>query len=359
MINGKLVIDAVTHAFDARPELASQDAGYEYGLQIHTGIWAFQHQVLDDPFRVTRDEWFHRMSPDALESAMFLESPTDLAWYHSIPARGFWPDLSPAEVGLEVCRRRPTRMFMYGAISPLEGAKALDDLERQVEDWHIDGVKLYPVDFVNGRLHPWSMSDEELFYPVLERCRALGVKVIAVHKSIPMGNAPTGPFRPDDIESPAADFPDLNFEIVHGGFTFVEETAFQLARFPNIYVNLEATSGLLLHAPMRFARILGELLKWGDSRKIVWGTGATAIHPAPLVEAFEAFEMPDVLVQGEGFPSLTEEIRRDIFANNFVRLHNLDIAALTAAIDGDDISKALVEGFAPPWSGLRKPANHN
>ena len=73
----------------------------------------------------------------------------------------------------------------------------------------------------------------------------LGVKVVAVHKSIPMGNAPTAPFRPDDIESPAADFPDLNFEIVHGGFTFVEETAFQLARFPNIYVNLEATYGPL------------------------------------------------------------------------------------------------------------------
>ncbi len=139
----------------------------------------------------------------------------------------------------------------------------------------------------------------------------------------------------------------------------MEETAFQLARFPNIYVNLEATSGLLLHAPMRFARIIGELLKWGDSKKIVWGTGATAIHPAPLVEAFEAFEMPDALVQGEGFPAMTEEIRRDIFANNFVRLHNLDIAALTAAIDSDEISKALVEGFAPPWSGLRKTANHN
>jgi uncharacterized protein len=355
MINGKLVIDAVTHAFDARPELADESTGYQYGLRIHEGIWAFQYSVLDDPFRVTREEWFHRMPSEALESALFLESPTDLAWYHSIPARGFWPDLSPAEVGLEVHMRHPNRMFMYGAVSPLEGAKALEDLERQVTEWQIDGVKLYPVDFVEGKLHPWSMSDEELFYPLLERCRQLGVKVVAVHKSIPMGNAPTAPFRPDDIESPAADFPDLNFEIVHGGFTFVEETAFQLARFPNIYVNLEATTGLLLHAPARFARIMGELLKWGDSKKIVWGTGATAIHPAPLVEAFEAFQMPDDLVKGEGYPPITEEMRRDIFANNFIQLHGLDIETLIAGIDGDEFSKAIADGLAPPWSGLRSP----
>ncbi len=109
MLNGKLVIDAVTHAFDARPELASQDAGYQYGLQIHTGIWSFQYQVLDDPFRVTRDEWFHRMSPDALESAMFFESPTDLAWYHSIPARGSGPTCPP-----------PTWAWRYAGVVPPE-----------------------------------------------------------------------------------------------------------------------------------------------------------------------------------------------------------------------------------------------
>jgi len=27
-------------------------------------------------------------------------------------------------------------------------------------------------------------------------------------------------------------FPELNFEIVHGGMAFLEETAWQIARFP-------------------------------------------------------------------------------------------------------------------------------
>jgi hypothetical protein len=355
LINGKLVIDAVTHAFDARPELASGSPAYRYGMMIHEGTFEFQHFAFDDPFRLTREEFFQRMPAEALESALFLESPTDLAWFHSIPAWGIWPDLSPASVGLEIRDRHPARMRMYGAVSPLEGMKAIEDLERQVEEWHITGVKLYPVDFVDGKLRPWAMNDERVLYPLLERCRDLGVKVVAVHKAVPLGDAPTQAFRPDDVDYPAHDFPELNFEIVHGGFAFVEETAFQLARFENIYVNLEATTGLLLRSPARFARIIGELLVWGGPAKIVWGTGTAVCHPAPLIEAFENFQLPDELVQGFGYPQLTEATKRDIFASNFIRMHDLDAETLTAAIKGDEISKELQAGMVEPWRALRKP----
>jgi hypothetical protein len=47
-----------------------------------------------------------------------------------------------------------------------------------------------------------------------------------------------------DIDAAAAAFPALQFEVVHGGFAFIEETAFQLARFANVWVNLETTSNL-------------------------------------------------------------------------------------------------------------------
>src|SRR5262245_27683779 len=113
MIGGKFVIDAVTHAFDARPELAAGSPGYAYGMMIHDGTFAFQHAVVPDPYRLLRDEYFQRMSSEALESALFLESATDLAWFHSIPAWGIWPDLSPAAIGLEIRSRHPNRMFMY------------------------------------------------------------------------------------------------------------------------------------------------------------------------------------------------------------------------------------------------------
>jgi uncharacterized protein len=356
MINGKFVIDAVTHAFDARPELADGSPGYAYGMFIHDGTFEFQYSILPDPYRLVRDEYFRRMPSEALESALFLESPTDLAWFHTIPAWGIWPDLSPAAVGLEICKRHPNRMFMYGAVSPLEGGKALEDLERQVEEWKVTGVKLYPADFIDGKLRPWYMTEEDILYPILERCRQLGVRVVAVHKAVPLGNAPTEVFRTTDVEHAARDFPDLNFEIVHGGFAFLEETAWQVARFENIYANLEATTSLLAHSPGRFGRILGELLLWGGARRGIWGTGATAIHPAPLVEAFDAFQFSEASMLPEGYPALSDEIKQDFLARNFVRMHSLDLDELAAGIKDDEFARATADGQAEPWSALRAPA---
>jgi predicted TIM-barrel fold metal-dependent hydrolase len=45
----------------------------------------------------------------------------------------------------------------------------------------------------------------------------------------------------DDIEI-AGMFPQVNFEVLHPGFAFVEETAWLFARYPNVYVNLEWTA---------------------------------------------------------------------------------------------------------------------
>lgn len=41
----------------------------------------------------------------------------------------------------------------------------------------------------------------------------------------------------DDIGGAADAFPELNFEIVHGGMAFLDETGMQLSLFPNVYVN--------------------------------------------------------------------------------------------------------------------------
>ena len=42
------------------------------------------------------------------------------------------------------------------------------------------------------------------------------------------------------------EFPDLTFEIVHGGMAFNEETAWLLGRFPNVWVNLETLNIVLV-----------------------------------------------------------------------------------------------------------------
>ena len=61
-------------------------------------------------------------------------------------------------------------------------------------------------------------------------------------------------YRMDDIDAAADAFPGLAFEVVHGGMAFVEETARQLARYPNVYVNLEVTASLSMSAPAQFTQ---------------------------------------------------------------------------------------------------------
>jgi predicted TIM-barrel fold metal-dependent hydrolase len=74
------------------------------------------------------------------------------------------------------------------------------------------------------------MDDPEIAFPLFERALYLGLKAVAIHKAIPLGPVPMDHYRMDDIDAAAAAFPDLQFEIVHGGFAFIEETAFQLVQ---------------------------------------------------------------------------------------------------------------------------------
>ena len=256
---------------------------------------------------------------------------------------------------MEIRDRYPGRVFLYAAVSPLEGTKALEDLERQVDEWEVIGVKLYPIDIIDGKLRPMLMSDEQVAYPIFEKCLELGIKTVGIHKAIPLDTAPLDPFRPDDVDYAARDFPDLNFEVVHGGFAFLEETALQLARFDNVFINLEGTGALLMRQPHAFARVLGEIMVLAGHTKIFWGTGAAAFHPAPLLEAFEAFEMPEELMQNFGYPALTREMKADILANNYATAHGLDVNALRAAIADDELAELRASGTREPWGRVRRP----
>lgn len=351
-IDNMFVIDCVTHAFDLRPE---NEKGL-YAHQMNEANFQLQRTYLADPYRLSRERYFQAFDAEALASALFVESDTDVAFYHTIPAWGVWTDYSPIRIGMEIRERYPGRMFCYGAVSPIQGQKAVEDLEQQVAEWDIKGVKLYPVDFIDGEMHAIYMNDKKLVYPVLEKCRELGLKTVAIHKSLPLGGAPMDPFRPGDVDYAAIDFPDLNFEIVHGGFAFLEETCFQIARFSNVYINLEVNTALILRQPRTFAKMIGELLLFGGAQKLFWGTGAMFVHPAPVLETFAGFQIPEDMREDYGYPELTRELKQDILSGNFARMHGLDVNELAKAIEGDELAQRRAEGSTEPWSRLPERA---
>src|SRR2546421_1641848 len=146
-INGIFVVDSVVHGFDT----TAANAVSRFGRGVLLSNFGFQWAMVPDPYRVEPLRYFQTTSADVLEALLFHESGVDLAVYHTVPAWGFFRDFSPMSVGLELRRRHPKRVLLYGGISPPPGEKAPGDLERQGARGGIIRLKVYPVDVVDGR----------------------------------------------------------------------------------------------------------------------------------------------------------------------------------------------------------------
>jgi predicted TIM-barrel fold metal-dependent hydrolase len=209
-------------------------------------------------------------------------------------------------------------------------------------------VKVYPISYSGGTFKSWWMNDPRVAFPIYERAQEHGIKVIAVHKATPFGPVVAeGAFDPSDVEGAAGAFPDITFEIVHGGIAFNEETAWLLGRFPNIYVNLEIANVILERRPATFARAPLGLMHVGGMPvldRLVWATGCALAHPRPALEAFARFTFPDDLLEGAGLfgplEQITDEHKRNILGRNYARLHGIDVEAARAAIADDEFSRA-------------------
>lgn len=342
MLDGTLVIDAVAHGYNFSPENSRNPAFSEHlGNMLYFGV----HQDLQPQggrYVLPREKFFRGTDPEMIAHAFFEESPTDAVVYHEVPVFGLLKDGgSPLWVGQRMAELYPGRVFWYAAVSPWH-PQALEQVDRAAE-LGARGIKLYPLDFDEGRMVTFKMNDPHLAYPVFERARARGIRNIAIHKAIPLGSVPFEPFRVNDLDQAALDFPDLNFEIVHGGFAYLEETAMLLAVFPNIYINLEGASAFLVRRPEKFAHILGSFLQSYGHERIFWATGCIALHPRPFVEAFWDFQIPPELVERYGYPSLTPEVKRKILGENAARAMGIDMERL----------RPLCEPrahYAEPWS---------
>ena len=345
------VADAVAHAYDwTEPNFANPWAANfssaAYGLHCLVSP--------NNEYRLTQDEFISNWQPETLEKIFFSETDVDLISYHSTPLHDYYKDgLSSLEKGVELKRRNPHRVVLYGNINPLEGSKALEDMEYQVKEFGVSGIKLYPARYYMGRTLPERLDDPKFGVPMVEKAIELGVKAIAVHKAIPFGPTQAYQYRVDDIDEIAAMFPQMNFEIVHAGFAFVEETSFLLGRFPNVYVNLEVTASLAINNPRKFAEAMGNFLYWGGEDRILFATGCSFVHPQPVIESLLNFQMPADLMSGYDYPQMTETVKRKVLGENFCRLHGLDIEHIKQNIASDQWSQGRTQGNQPPWSTIR------
>lgn len=201
------------------------------------------------------------------------------------------------------------------------------------------------------RFASWRADNREV-YALYEQAAKMGIKTFIFHKALTDGPVPLNPYRLDDIDEPASLFPDMHFQIVHGGMAFMDETAQAIARYPNVSVNMEVTTLLLFKAPEWFADILGHFFWWGGPEKVVWSSGSLFAHPRPLIERFwHEFEFPQHILDKFGLEQITKEQKKLVLGENACRILGIDIEAAKAKIKDDWFSRKLAaEGYAEPWS---------
>jgi uncharacterized protein len=332
MIGDAFVFDGVAHVFNFEQKNAYGTAGEMF----NNHLYAF-HQALTpaNQTHLAAEEFLRQWTVSDIDRMVFDESDTDMLVAMPLPLTDLFRDgLSPWEECAELAARRPDRTIFWGSVNPLEGRKALDLMERQVGEFNAKAFKFYNVRYDYGAPFPWRMDDPKIAFPVFEKAQELGVNLIGVHKGVPLGPQPIEATQTWDMDGAAANFPGINFVIFHVGLPFIDETCWQLIRYPNLYASIAATINFCVRAPRMFAEILGKLLFWCGEDKIVYGSEAPIFHPQWALEAFWDFQLPQDLVDGYGYPQLTEQAKRKILGENLLRLHGMDPTQVRAGQTG-------------------------
>jgi uncharacterized protein len=328
--NDAIVFDGVAHVFNFEKKNALGPAGEMF----INHIYAF-HNVLTPEGQpvLPAEEFLRQWTVDEIDEMVYGHSTTDMLVAMPLPLTDLFRDgLSPWEECAELANRRPDRTVFWGSVNPLEGRRALDLMERQVGEFGAKAFKFYNVRYDYGRPFPWRMDDPQVAFPVFEKAQELGVNLIGVHKGVPLGPQPIEATQTWDMDGAAANFPGLNFVIFHVGLPFIDETCWQLIRHPNLYASIAATINFVVRAPRQFAEIIGKLLFWAGEDKIVYGSEAPIWQPQWALDAFWNFELPQDLVEGYGYPQLTEQAKRKILGENLLRLHGMDVEATRARL---------------------------
>jgi predicted TIM-barrel fold metal-dependent hydrolase len=330
MIDDALVFDCVAHVFNFDPKNAFGQAGEMF----NNHLYAFHNALTpDDQPKLPPEEFMRQWTPSDIRRMVYEESDTDMLVAMPLPLTDLFRDgLSPWESCADLASRDPGRTIFWGSVNPLEGRKALDEMERQVGEFGARAFKFYNVRYDYGSPYPWRMDDPQVAFPVFEKARELGVNLIGVHKGVPLGPQPIEHTQTWDMDGAAANFPDINFVIFHVGLPFLDETCWQLIRYPNLYASIAATINFVVRAPRMFAEIIGKLLFWCGEDKIIYGSEAPLFHPQWALRAFMDFQIPEDLCAGYGYPQLTPQAKRKILGENLLRLHGLDLAEARARV---------------------------
>lgn len=266
------------------------------------------------------------------------------------------------------------RMLSHCMITPNVDLEAQLEVMQMVHEEHgVAGWKCYPPWGPTGT--GWYLDDPDVGLPFIEQARALDVKVICIHKGIPLPGFDSTHTNPRDVGVVAAMYPDVKFVVyhsawLHGGFDVVEgpydpegvidpsnpvdypvdvgvnsliQSCVDAGLGPgsNVFAELGSVWTNLMVYPDQAAHVLGKLMLFLGEDNVVWGTDSIWTgSPQPLIEAFWAFTIPKSMQETYGYPALTEARKRKILGLNGAAVFAIDPDAMRCLLPGETLARA-------------------
>jgi hypothetical protein len=290
---------------------------------------------------------------------VFLDSDTDMMVLSFVPSRADAEPLTIAEadaVRSIVDRMEGSRrLLLHGRVNPNQPG----DLERMDElaaRWKISAWKTYTQWGPDGT--GFFLSDEPGLR-FIERARAIGVKVICVHKGLPFGQRSYEHSQCSDIGKVARLFPDVSFIVYHSGFVagnvegpYVENSARDgvdtlvrsladngIAPNSNVYAELGSTWRFVMRDPDQAAHLLGKLFVHVGQDNVLWGTDSIWYgSPQDQIQAFRTFQIAPALRERHGYPEITPALRAKVFGLNATKPYRISAEEVRKRARGDRVA---------------------
>ncbi|MCK9564091.1 MAG: amidohydrolase [Bacteroidales bacterium] len=277
------------------------------------------------------------LNAEAFVRDVFMDSDTDLMVLSFVPSRS---DAEPLTIEEAAATARIVeqlegthRMLLHGRVNPNQDGD-LDAMDELAEHWGVSAWKTYTQWGPDGR--GFWLDDEDSGIPFLEKARALGVKIIAVHKGLPFGPQSYEHSTCADIGRVARRYPGLTFLVYHSGFvTGASEGPYDpqrsdgvdslvtslrengIAPNSNVYAELGSTWRFLMRDPDSAAHTLGKLFRYVGEDNVLWGTDSIWYgSPQDQIQAFRTFQIAEPLREAHGYPQLTAALRAKVFGLN-------------------------------------------
>jgi len=311
--------------------------------------------------------------PEVFIKDVFMDSDTDLMVLSFVPStRESEPVTIQAADAVRqiVARLQGThRLLLHGRVNPNQ-AGDLETMDELKERWGVSAWKTYTQYGPGGRGY---FLTDDVGLRFIEKARALGVKVICIHKGLPFGKQSYEHSQCSDVGPAAKRFPDVKFLIYHSGFvSTVREQPYDhgaqrdgidtLVRSliengvkpgSNVYAELGSTWRFLMRDPEQAAHAMGKLLKYCGEDNVLWGTDSIWYgSPQDQIQAFRTFQISADLRAKHGYPEITPALRAKIFGLNGAKVYGLSASEVKKYTSRDPVAREKVAYQERPEPGF-------